>query len=57
MKNLISKFADSLLSKEELVKIKGGYGCGNCLKDGYSYLCNRFTGGLCICNVEGATGC
>jgi hypothetical protein len=29
MKKMISKFADSLLSREDLKRVKGGYGNGN----------------------------
>jgi hypothetical protein len=30
MKKMISKFADSLLSREDLKRVKGGYGAGGC---------------------------
>lgn len=32
MKKMISKFADSLLSREDLKRVKGGYGGGTLFK-------------------------
>lgn len=59
MKKFMMKFADSLLSKEQMKKVRGGCGdpgCGSCL-DGINntwVACSRNFGpsGPCSCNAS-----
>ncbi|MCU0470053.1 MAG: hypothetical protein MUF58_15780 [Arcicella sp.] len=56
MKKILLSFSESLISREQMRKIKGGYeeeyGCKKC-KDDSSYLCSIAFGGGCECNVTG----
>lgn len=63
MKNLLMKFADQILSKDELKRVKGGDnpyggggGCGLCYVQGAGRSCSSFYG-QCVCSVPGGSPC
>lgn len=49
MKKMISKFADSLLSREDLKRVKGGFMLGDCCENQGQSTCNG------TCGASGGT--
>jgi hypothetical protein len=51
MKKLLLKFADSVLTREELKTVRGASGCGKCYTQHGATTCiaNPYVSGSCIC--------